>query len=58
MLPYMLACCELKAGRTDAAIEALRAALTTKRMRVIAAKDATLDPIRDDPAFTQLLNPA
>jgi mannose-6-phosphate isomerase-like protein (cupin superfamily) len=57
MLPYMLACCELKAGRTDAAIEALRAALVTKRMRVIAAKDPTLDPIRNVPAFTALLNP-
>jgi tetratricopeptide (TPR) repeat protein len=59
MLPYMLACCELKAGRTDEAIEALRAALVTKRMRVIAAKDATLDPLRDIPAFRELLkNPS
>ena len=58
MLPYMLACCELKAGRTDEAIEVLRAALVTKRMRVIATKDATLDPVRDDPAFKQLLNPS
>ena len=58
MLPYMLACCELKTGRTDEAIEALRAALVTKRMRVIAAKDPALDPIRDVPAFTQLLNPS
>ena len=58
MLPYMLACCELKAGRTDEAIGALRAALVTKRMRVIAAKDATLDPVRDVPAFKELLNPS
>jgi mannose-6-phosphate isomerase-like protein (cupin superfamily) len=58
MLPYMLACCELKAGRTDAAIEALRAALVTKRMRAIAAKDPTLDPVRDNPAFQELLNPS
>lgn len=58
MLPYMLACCELKAGRTEEAIEALRAALVTKRMRVIAAKDATLDPLRDIPAFRELLNPS
>ena len=56
MLPYMLACCELKAGRTDDAIEALRAALVTKRMRVIAAKDPNLDPIRNVPAFRELLN--
>src|SRR6476646_2112562 len=58
MLPYMLACCELKEGRTDEAIEALRAALVTKRMRVIAAKDANLDPLRDIPAFRELLNPS
>ena len=56
MLPYMLACCELRAGRTDDAIEALRAALVTTRMRVIAGKDPTLDPIRDTPAFMALLN--
>jgi hypothetical protein len=58
MLPFMLACCELKAGRTDEAIDALRAALVTKRMRVIAAKDANLDPVRDIPAFKELLNPS
>ena len=58
MLPYMLACCELKAGRTDEAIEALRAALVTKRMRVIAAKDTNLDPLRDIPTFRELLNPS
>ena len=58
MLPYMLACCELKAGRTDEAIEALRAALVTRRMRMIAAKDANLDPVRDIPAFKALLNPS
>jgi mannose-6-phosphate isomerase-like protein (cupin superfamily) len=55
MLSYMLACCELKAGRTDEAIEALRSALVTKRMRVIAAKDPALEPIRSLPAFTELL---
>jgi hypothetical protein len=40
----------------DDAIEALRAALVTKRMRVIAAKDPNLDPIRNTPAFTELLH--
>jgi hypothetical protein len=30
----------------------------TKRMRVIAAKDANLDPVRDIPAFKELVNPA
>jgi predicted Zn-dependent protease len=55
MLPYMLACCELRAGRTNAAIEALRTALVTTRMRVIAGKDPVLDPIRELPAFRELL---
>jgi hypothetical protein len=55
MLPYMLACCELRAGNTDAAINDLRAALVTTRMRAIAAKDPTLDPLRDEPAFRELL---
>jgi mannose-6-phosphate isomerase-like protein (cupin superfamily) len=55
MLPYMAACCEVRAGRTAEAIELLRAGLVTPRMRVIAAKDATLDPIRDQPAFRDLL---
>ena len=55
MLPYMLACCELQAGRPAEAIEQLRAALVTPRMRVIAGKDPTLDPIRGEPAFRELL---
>jgi mannose-6-phosphate isomerase-like protein (cupin superfamily) len=55
MLPYMLACCELRAGRPAEAIEQLRAALVTPRMRVIAGKDPTLDPIRGEPAFRELL---
>jgi Tetratricopeptide repeat/AraC-like ligand binding domain len=55
MLHYMLACCELAAGRPAAAIDALRPALVTPRMRVIAGKDPTLDPIRGEPAFRELL---
>ena len=55
MLPYMLACCELRAGRVEAAIDALRAALVTPRMRVIAAKDPELDPLRAEPAFIELV---
>jgi hypothetical protein len=55
MLPYMLACCELKAGRRAEALDALRAAVVTPRMRVIAGKDPELDPLRDDPAFIELL---
>jgi hypothetical protein len=55
MLPYMLACSELKAGRRAEALDALRAAVVTPRMRVIAGKDPELDPLRDDPAFIELL---
>lgn len=55
MLRYMLACCELKAGRTAEAIEQLRAALVTRRMRVIAAKDPALDALRHEPAFAELV---
>jgi hypothetical protein len=55
MLRYMLACCELRAGRPAEAIEQLELALVTPRMRVIAGKDPALDPIRGEPAFTELL---
>jgi mannose-6-phosphate isomerase-like protein (cupin superfamily) len=55
MLPYMLACCECKAGRTEAALEALRAAAVSRRMRMIAAKDPSLDAIRGEPAFAEII---
>ena len=55
MLRYMLACCELRAGRPAEAIAQLRLALVTPRMRVIAGKDPTLDPIRGEPAFSELI---
>ena len=55
MLRYMLACCELGAGHPAEAIEQLRPALVTPRMRVIAGKDPTLDPIRGEPAFRELI---
>ena len=57
MLRYMLACCELQAGRPAEAIEQLEAALVTPRMRAIAGKDPTLDPIRGESAFKALLAP-
>jgi hypothetical protein len=57
VLPYMLACCELRTGRIDEAIQALREALVTKRMGVIAAKDPNLDAIRNVPAFRELMSP-
>jgi hypothetical protein len=55
MLRYMLACCELQAGRPAEAIEQLGSALGTPRMRAIAGKDPTLDPIRGEPAFRELI---
>jgi len=57
MLAYMLACCESKAGRTEAALEALRAAAGSRRMRMIAAKDPDLDGIRAEPAFAEIIGP-
>ena len=56
MLVYMLACCQSKAGHTEAALEALRAATVTRRMRMIAAKDPDLDAIRDEPAFAEIID--
>ena len=55
MLVYMLAVCESKAGRTEAALEALRAAAGSRRMRMIAAKDPELDAIRGEPAFAEII---
>jgi hypothetical protein len=55
MLRYMLACCELRAGRTAEALAELPAALVTPRMRTIARKDPALDPLRGDPAFRELI---
>lgn len=53
---YNLACCESLAGRTDDAIEHLRAALAmSDRMREYARGDTDFDPIRDDPRFVELV---
>lgn len=53
---YNLACCESLAGRTDDAIEHLRAALAmSERMRDYARGDSDFDPIRDDPRFVELV---
>lgn len=55
-LLYNVACCESLAGRTDAAIEHLRLAFQREEeLRSAAAEDADLDPIRDEPAFKELL---
>ena len=54
---YNLACCESLAGRTDDAIEHLRASLQGpggSQTRRLAAEDSDLDPLRDEPAFKEL----
>jgi quercetin dioxygenase-like cupin family protein len=53
---YNLACCESLAGRTDDAVEHLRAALETEsRLRESARGDDDLAPLRGDPRFEELL---
>jgi hypothetical protein len=54
---YNLACCESLAGRTAEAIEHLRLALDrSERLRSLAAEDSDFDPIRDEPAFQELVS--
>ncbi len=53
---YNLACCESLAGRTSDAIEHLRLAIDrSENFRDMAAGDSDFDPIRDEPAFKELL---
>jgi tetratricopeptide (TPR) repeat protein len=53
---YNLACCEALSGRTDDAIEHLRLALErSEDLRSLAKEDSDLDPIRDEPAFKELV---
>jgi hypothetical protein len=55
-LLYNLACCESLAGRTSDAVEHLRLAIgRTERVRSLAARDSDFDPIRDEPAFKELV---
>jgi hypothetical protein len=55
-LLYNLACCESLAGRRSEAIEHLRLAIErSERYRSFAAGDSDFDPIRDDPAFRELV---
>jgi tetratricopeptide (TPR) repeat protein len=55
---YNLACCESLAGRTGDAIEHLRLAIDrAERFRSFAAGDSDFDPIRDEPAFKELVDP-
>ncbi|HET7856464.1 MAG TPA: hypothetical protein VFL41_08410 [Gaiellaceae bacterium] len=53
---YNLACCESLAGRPSEAIEHLRLAIDrADRFRSLAAEDSDFDPIRDEPAFRELV---
>ncbi len=54
---YNLACCESLAGRTADAIEHLRLAIDrTEGLRSLAADDSDFDPIREEPAFKELIS--
>jgi hypothetical protein len=57
---YNLACCESLTGRTSDAIEHLQLALDRteryrERLRWLAANDSDFDPIRNEPAFKELI---
>jgi tetratricopeptide (TPR) repeat protein len=54
---YNVACCESLAGRTEDAIEHLaRAIELSERFRGFAAGDSDFDPIREQPAFEELVD--
>ena len=56
-LLYNLACCESLAGRTVDALEHLGLAIDrSERSRSFAKDDPDFDPIRDEPAFEELLD--
>ena len=57
MLAYLLATCEHRAGRTEAALEHFRAAFASERMRRLARKDPDLAALRDRPEFMELIGP-
>jgi mannose-6-phosphate isomerase-like protein (cupin superfamily) len=53
---FNLACCESLAGRPEDAIGHLRAAIELQpRLRDLAKEDTDFDPIRDEPAFRELV---
>ena len=55
-LAYNTACCSSLAGRLDEALEYLgRAIERSGRYRTYAKKDTDFDPIRDEPAFRELV---
>jgi hypothetical protein len=58
-LYYNTACCESLAGRTADAVEHLRTAIEMwAGGRDMATQDSDFDPIRDEPAFRELLGPS
>jgi tetratricopeptide (TPR) repeat protein len=53
---YNVACCESLAGRTTDAVDHLRRAINmSERSRAYAKDDSDFDPIRDEPAFKELI---
>jgi tetratricopeptide (TPR) repeat protein len=53
---YNVACCESLAGRTTEALDHLRHAIDmSERSRLYAQGDSDFDPIRDEPAFKELV---
>ena len=55
-LYYNVACCESLAGRSADAIEHLRQAIARwEDCRKMARADSDFDPIRDEPAFQELM---
>ena len=54
---YNVACCESLAGRTTDALDHLRRAIEmSERSRAYAKEDSDFDPIRDERAFTELID--
>jgi tetratricopeptide (TPR) repeat protein len=54
---YNLACCESLAGQKAEAVEHLRQAIDrSERFRSLAAEDSDFDPIREEPAFRELVD--
>ena len=55
-LVYNVACCESLAGETDGAVEHLRQAIDLREsLRSFANDDSDFDPIREEPAFKELV---
>ena len=54
---YNLACCEALAGRKEDAVGHLRTAFEQRpSLRDLAKEDTDLDPLRDEPAFRELVS--